>query len=125
MSYPLLYLNNVPCHNHDMYGHRKSSSSSSSANRLLRANTGASAAVVVDGPFSDLQAYMTLPVSEYSLLDSSIIRRVSETSFRFQVRSRERGEIPIRDKICHTPWTDFLPPMFAIGVGIRRLAAML
>lgn len=40
---------------------------------------------MVDGPFDKLEAYMTLPVSEYSLLDSSIIRRVSETSFRFQV----------------------------------------
>lgn len=57
----------------------------SSTNRLLRAKTESSAAIVVDGPFSKLQAYMTLPVSEYSLLDSSIIRRVSETSFRFQV----------------------------------------
>ncbi|CAN0279037.1 unnamed protein product, partial [Ectocarpus sp. 12 AP-2014] len=78
---------------------RYSSSSSSSANRLLRANTGASAAVVVDGPFSDLQAYMTLPVSEYSLLDSSIIRRVSETSFRFQ--------IPLKDFVG----LDFTPTM--------------
>lgn len=41
---------------------------------------------MVDGPFDKLQAYMTLPVSEYSLLDSSIIRRVSETSFRLQVK---------------------------------------
>lgn len=39
----------------------------------------------MDGPFSPLEAYMTLPVSEYSLLDSSIIRRISETTFRFQV----------------------------------------
>lgn len=60
----------------------------SSTNRLLRAKTEASAAVVVDGPFDKLQSYMTLPVSEYSLLDSSIIRRVSETSFRFQVKGR-------------------------------------
>lgn len=59
-----------------------------SENRLLRASTEASAAVVVDGPFSKLQAYMTLPVSEYSLLDSSVIRRVSETAFRLQVRYR-------------------------------------
>ena len=58
----------------------------SSTNRLLRAKSEASAAVIVDGPFDELQAYMTLPVSEYSLLDSSIIRRVSETSFRFQVK---------------------------------------
>ncbi|CAM9315057.1 unnamed protein product, partial [Ectocarpus sp. 13 AM-2016] len=78
---------------------RCSSSSSSSANRLLRANTEASAAVVVDGPFSDLQAYMTLPVSEYSLLDSSIIRRVSDTSFRFQ--------IPLKDFVG----LDFTPTM--------------
>lgn len=56
-----------------------------SENRLLRASTEASAAVVVDGPFNKLQAYMTLSVSEYSLLDSSVIRRVSETAFRFQV----------------------------------------
>lgn len=52
---------------------------------LLQAKTTASAAIVVDGPFSPLEAYMTLPVSEYSLLDSSIIRRISETTFRFQV----------------------------------------
>eukprot|EP00752_Nemacystus_decipiens_P004707 g4293.t1 len=71
----------------------------SSANRLLRAKTEASAAVVVDGPFDKLQAYMTLPVSEYSLLDSSIIRRVSETSFRFQ--------IPLRDFVG----LDFTPTM--------------
>lgn len=61
---------------------------SNTTNRLLRARTSASAAVVVDGPFSALESYMTLPVSEYSLLDSSIIRRVSETAFRFQVRLR-------------------------------------
>ncbi|CAB1114931.1 unnamed protein product [Ectocarpus sp. CCAP 1310/34] len=82
-----------------LLGKSSSSSSSSSANRLLRAKTGASAAVVVDGPFSDLQAYMTLPVSEYSLLDSSIIRRVSDTSFRFQ--------IPLKDFVG----LDFTPTM--------------
>lgn len=54
-------------------------------NLLIQAKTAASAAIVVDGPFSPLEAYMTLPVSEYSLLDSSIIRRISETTFRFQV----------------------------------------
>lgn len=59
-----------------------------STNRLLRVKSKASAAVVVDGPFSKLQQYMTLPVSEYSLLDSSLIRRVTDTSFRFQVSGR-------------------------------------
>eukprot|EP00903_Cladosiphon_okamuranus_P018566 g17089.t1 len=71
----------------------------SSTNRQLRAKTEASAAIVVDGPFDKLQAYMTLPVSEYSLLDSSIIRRVSERSFRFQ--------IPLKDFVG----LDFTPTM--------------
>lgn len=63
------------------------SSRKSSKNRLLRAKTASSAAVVVDGPLKKVEEYMTLPVKEYSLLDSSIIQRVSDTAFRFQVRA--------------------------------------
>lgn len=84
----------------------------SNTNRLLRAKSAASAAVVVDGPFPKLEAYLTLPVSEYSLLDSGIIKRISETAFRFQVCHQLGCEmypsITDRDRMTGMPSTLFI-----------------
>ncbi|CAM9171223.1 unnamed protein product [Chrysoparadoxa australica] len=52
--------------------------------RRVPTSCSASAAAVVDS-FKSLQEYMTLPISSYSLLDSSVISRVEEGVFRFQL----------------------------------------
>jgi Protein of unknown function (DUF1997) len=55
--------------------------------KLKRVTTSAKAAtaVLVEGPFADLDFYMTKPVSQYMTLDDKLITRLGESTFRLAV----------------------------------------
>ncbi|CAM9546735.1 unnamed protein product [Choristocarpus tenellus] len=55
----------------------------------FRASTETTSAIQAPGPFSELETYMTLPVSAYNPLDNSVIRRTGDSSFCFQVSKEE------------------------------------
>jgi Protein of unknown function (DUF1997) len=57
------------------------------ARQLKRVTTSAKAAtaVLVDGPFAELDFYMKKPVSQYMTLDDKLITRLGESTFRLAV----------------------------------------
>jgi Protein of unknown function (DUF1997) len=57
------------------------------ARQLKRVTTSAKAAtaVLVDGPFAELDFYMTKPVSQYMTLDDKLITRLGDSTFRLAV----------------------------------------